>query len=150
MNKCKNCKSTRLVDLFSLGNLSFTGKFPKNKNANIKKRKIAIAICKKCSLVQLDKSFDLKYLYNPDYGYRTGVNRTMTNHMKSIKETLSLKTRLNSGDSVMDIASNDATLLNFYGKNIIKVGIDPLVNKYINYYKNIDYKISDFFPQIKF
>ena len=149
MNKCKNCKSTRLVDLFSLGNLSFTGKFPKNKNANIKKRKIAIAICKKCSLVQLDKSFDLKYLYNPDYGYRTGVNRTMTNHMKSIKETLSLKTRLNSGDSVMDIASNDATLLNFYGKNIIKVGIDPLVNKYINYYKNIDYKISDFFSADK-
>ena len=88
MNKCKNCKSTRLVDLFSLGNLSFTGKFPKSKNVNIKKKKIAIVICKKCSLVQLDKKFNLKYLYNPDYGYRTGINKTMTNHMKSIKETV--------------------------------------------------------------
>ena len=120
MNKCGNCKSTRLVDLFSLGNLSFTGKFPKNKNVNIKKKEIGITICKKCSLVQLSKNFDLKYLYNPDYGYRTGINRTMTNHMKSIKETLSRKAKLNSGDSVMDIASNDATLLNFYNKKYNK------------------------------
>ena len=149
MNKCRNCKSAGLVDLFSLGNLSFTGKFPKSKNVNIKKREIGIAICRKCSLVQLNNSFDLKYLYNPDYGYRTGINKTMTNHMKSIKETLSRETKLNSGDSVMDIASNDATLLNFYSKNIIKVGIDPLVNKYIKHYKNIDHKISDFFSANK-
>ena len=149
MNKCRNCKSARLIDLFSLGNLSFTGKFSKSKNVNIKKREIGIAICRKCSLVQLNNSFDLKYLYNPDYGYRTGINKTMTNHMKSIKETLSRETKLNSGDSVMDIASNDATLLNFYSKNIIKVGIDPLVNKYIKYYKNVDHKISDFFSANK-
>ena len=57
MNKCRNCKSARLIDLFSLGNLSFTGKFPKSKNVNIKKREIGIAICRKCSLVQLNNSF---------------------------------------------------------------------------------------------
>ena len=45
--------------------------------------------------------------------------------------------------------SNDATLLNFYSKNIIKVGVDPLVNKYIKFYKNINYKISDFFSADK-
>jgi len=39
--------------------------------------------------------------------------------------------------------------INFYNKNIVKVGIDPLVNKYIKYYKKIDYKISDFFSSSK-
>tara|TARA_Y100000590_G_C15695879_1_gene1005088 strand:+ start:22 stop:1236 length:1215 start_codon:yes stop_codon:yes gene_type:complete len=149
MNKCRNCKSKNLLRLFSLGNLSFTGKFPKNKSTNIKKKQLGLVICSKCSLVQLNKSFNLKYLYGPDYGYRTGINQTMTNHMADIKEKLIRRVKLRSGDSVLDIASNDATLLNFYNKNIIKVGIDPLVNKYFKYYKKVNYKISDFFSADK-
>ena len=149
MNKCRSCKNKKLVNLFSLGNLSFTGKFPKKKSTNIKKRELGLIMCSKCFLVQLNKNFDLKYLYNPDYGYRTGINKTMTNHMNNIKKMLSHKSKLISGDHVLDIASNDATLLNFYNKNIVKVGIDPLVNKYIKYYKKIDYKISDFFSSSK-
>jgi 2-polyprenyl-3-methyl-5-hydroxy-6-metoxy-1,4-benzoquinol methylase len=149
MNKCRSCKNKKLVNLFSLGNLSFTGKFPKKKSTNIKKRELGLIMCSKCFLVQLNKNFDLKYLYNPDYGYRTGINKTMTNHMNNIKKMLSRKSKLISGDHVLDIASNDATLLNFYNKNIVKVGIDPLVNKYIKYYKKIDYKISDFFSSSK-
>ena len=129
--------------------MSFTGKFPKNKRTNIKKTELGLVICSNCSLVQLNRNYNLKYLYNPDYGYRTGINKTMTNHMNNIKKMLSLKSKLISGDHVLDIASNDATLLNFYNKNIVKVGIDPLINKYIKYYKKIDYKISDFFSSSK-
>ena len=129
--------------------MSFIGKFPRNKRTNIKKTELGLVICSNCSLVQLNRNYNLKYLYNPDYGYRTGINKTMTNHMNNIKKMLSRKSKLISGDHVLDIASNDATLLNFYNKNIVKVGIDPLVNKYIKYYKKIDYKISDFFPSSK-
>ena len=129
--------------------MSFTGKFPRNKRTNIKKTELGLVICSNCSLVQLNRNYNLKYLYNPDYGYRTGINKTMTNHMNNIKKMLSRKSKLISGDHVLDIASNDATLLNFYNKNIVKVGIDPLVNKYIKYYKKIDYKISDFFSSSK-
>jgi SAM-dependent methyltransferase len=49
------------------------------------------------------------------------------------------------GDHVLDIASNDATLLNFYPKNVITVGVDPLVNKYKKYYNKINQKIPNFF-----
>ena len=149
MDKCRNCKSLKLLNLFSLGSMSFTGKFPKSKRTNIKKTELGLVICSNCSLVQLNRNYNLKYLYNPDYGYRTGINKTMTNHMNNIKKMLSRKSKLISGDHVLDIASNDATLLNFYNKNIVKVGIDPLVNKYIKYYKKIDYKISDFFSSSK-
>ena len=149
MKNCRSCKSSKLVNLFSLGNMSFTGKFPKNKEVNIKKTKLSLVICSKCSLVQLDRNYNLKYLYNPDYGYRTGINKTMIKHMVSIKEILSSKSNLNPGDHVLDIASNDATLLNCYNKNTIKVGVDPLVNKYIKYYKNVNHKIPDFFPSKK-
>jgi len=149
IKKCKNCDSSRLSNLFSLGNLNFTGKFPKSKYTNIRKAHLGLVMCKDCSLVQLNRSFNLKYLYGPDYGYKTGINKTMRDHMSDICLMLSKRSKLNPGDCVLDIASNDATLLNFFSKNIIKVGIDPLVNKYINFYKKINYKISDFFSADK-
>ena len=149
IKKCKNCYSSSLSNLFSLGNLNFTGKFPKSKSTNISKAHLGLVMCKKCTLVQLNRSFNLKYLYGPDYGYKTGINKTMRDHMSDIRLMLSKKSKLKAGDYVLDIASNDATLLNFYSKNIVKVGVDPLVNKYISFYKKINYKISDFFSANK-
>ena len=46
---------------------------------------------------------------------------------------------------VLDIASNDGTLLNFYNKKIITFGIDPILNKYKKYYKNINFFFIKFF-----
>ena len=77
MNKCRNCKSLKLSNLFSLGSMSFTGKFPKNKRTNIKKTELGLVICSNCSLVQLNRNYNLKYLYNLDYGYRTGIPNSL-------------------------------------------------------------------------
>ena len=62
--------------------LNFTGKFASQKRTIIPKAKIKILICNKCRLVQLDRNFDKKFLYGKDYGYRTGINQTMTNHVR--------------------------------------------------------------------
>ena len=145
IKKCRNCRSKNLINLFSLGNLSFTGMFPKRDYINIRKANLGLVMCSSCSLVQLNRNYNLKYLYGPDYGYRTGITKTMKNHMNDVQKMLARKSNLIRGDYVLDIASNDATLLNFYNKNVFKVGIDPLVNKYYKYYKGVNYKISDFF-----
>ena len=106
--------------MFSLGKLSFTGKFPKKEKENIPKAELGLVICKNCELVQLSRNFDLKYLYGLDYGYRTGINQTMTNHMRTIqKYTTKRILKLNKKDAILDIASNDGTLLNFYNKKFL-------------------------------
>ena len=145
LKKCRNCNSKKISNLFTLGNQSFTGKFPEYPNQIVKKGEINLVICNKCNLVQLGNRFDLKYLYGPSYGYRTGINQTMTNHVQQITRYLKNKVKLSKSEAVLDIASNDGTLLNFYDKNIIKFGIDPLVKKYLSNYKKINYKISSFF-----
>ena len=142
---CRNCKNTELFDLFSLGKISFTGKFPNTIRQNVPKAYLNVLMCKKCKLVQLDRNFDLNYLYGKSYGYRTGINKTMTDHVKKIVRKCSALVKLKSKQYVLDIGSNDATLLNFYPNDIIKVGVDPLVNKYKKFYKKINYKISNFF-----
>ena len=142
---CINCKNKRLNKIFSLGKLCFSGRFAKNYKENIPSEKLNIIFCKNCKLVQLDRSFDPNYLYGDGYGYRTGINKTMTDHVNCTVKQITKIVKLNRYDCVLDIASNDGTLLNFYNSNIVKVGIDPLVNKYKKYYKNINHKISNFF-----
>ena len=142
---CRNCKNSKFTNLFSLGKISFTGKFTKSFFHNVPKKYLHLLMCTKCKLVQLDRNFNLKYLYGKDYGYRTGINKTMTNHVKQIVKKSSNLVNLKAADHVLDIASNDATLLNFYPKNIITVGVDPLADKYKKYYNKVNYKISNFF-----
>ena len=93
INKCRICKQKKLRKLFSLGKLCFTGKFPAA-NQTIKKEPIDLVICTSCELVQLGHNFDLRYLYGPDYGYRTGINNTMLNHVKKVVFYLSKKTKI--------------------------------------------------------
>ena len=146
---CRNCGNNKFFNLFSLGKMSFTGKFSKNFANNVPSTVISLLMCKKCKLVQLNQNFKQKYLYGKDYGYRTGINKTMTEHVQKLVKKCSDLVKLKSRDHVLDIASNDATLLNFYKSNVVKVGVDPLVSKYKTYYNKVDYKISDFFKVSK-
>ncbi len=147
IKRCRSCNNENLIFLFTLGNLAFTGKFP-DKTQIIPKAKLTLVMCSKCKLVQLDRNFNRNYLYGKDYGYRTGINKTMTEHVKLVAKEAQKKIKLFPGELVLDIASNDGTLLNSYSdKSIIKVGIDPLIYKYKKYYKKIDYSFSNFFSE---
>ena len=46
-------------------------------------------MCRNCKLVQLDRNFNPKYLYGKDYGYRSGINKTMTEHLTKTTKELS-------------------------------------------------------------
>ena len=94
IKKCRNCRNAYLSNLFSLGDLSFTGKFPKNKFTNVQKANLSLVMCNKCFLVQLSRNYNLKFLYGADYGYRTGINKTMTEHMKNVQKMLHRKSKL--------------------------------------------------------
>ena len=51
-------------------------------------------MCKKCNLVQLSKNFNPKIMYDTNYGYRTGINKTMTDHVKSVVKKMIQKLKL--------------------------------------------------------
>ena len=145
IKKCRSCAGKNLEFLFSLGKMCFTGKFANNFIKSIPADKLTLVICKKCKLVQLDRNFNPKFLYSRDYGYRTGINNTMTNHVKHVAQEAINRAKPKNNDYILDIASNDGTLLNSYNKKFYTVGIDPLVNRYKKHYKKINKKISDFF-----
>ena len=150
IKKCRICKSKNLQIVLNLGSQALTGKFPKSSKKKILKTPLSISICKHCKFVQLTHNFDNAYLYNFEYGYESGINSTMKNHLLKIAQKVSKIKKLTKKSVVVDIASNDGTLLNSYNKNIVKVGIDPILNRFKKNYRNIKYKIPDFFSYNKF
>jgi NDP-4-keto-2,6-dideoxyhexose 3-C-methyltransferase len=130
ITKCRICKSVRLKGVLDLGNQAFTGKFPSSKTRNIEKSPLSISLCLKCKFVQLSHNFKSSYLYNLEYGYESGINSTMKNHLSKITKKVAKLKKLTKNSMVVDIASNDGTLLNSYNKNVIKVGIDPILNRF--------------------
>ena len=146
IKKCRSCNSNKLQKLFSLGNQSFTGIFPKNKNQKVPRGKLILVICNRCKLVQLSENFNLKKMYGNNYGYRTGLNLSMVNHIKDKINFLKKKFRIVKDDIVIDIGANDGTLLSFLDPKKNKlIAVDPTIKKFNKFYKKNIIKVPNFF-----
>ena len=111
--------------------------FPKTKKNSLREIPMVLEICRECKLAQLAHNYELSKLYNKNYGYKSGINQSMKNHLKFITyEAMKFKP-LKKNDIVLDIASNDGTLLKNYNKNLIRVGVDPVIKKYRKNYKKM-------------
>jgi hypothetical protein len=145
---CRSCSSKKIVSLFSLGTLYFTGFFLKNRKSKAPKGKLTIVICLNCKLVQLDRNFSLKFMYGSNYGYRTGLNKSMVDHIKLKAEYLNKNFMLKKKMIILDIGSNDGTLLNFFkNKNYTLIGVDPTIAKFKKFYDRSVNLIPNFFSK---
>ncbi len=59
------------------------------------------------------------------YWYRSGINTTMRNELKSIVTSITDIMDFKENDLWIDIACNDGCLLSYVPKNLIRIGIDP-------------------------
>jgi len=129
----------------SLGNQYLTGIFPNSINQKVPKGDLGMVICNKCSLLQLQDSFDADVMYGDNYGYLSSLNLHMVKHLKSKSDKLKKISQLEKSDIVIDIGSNDGTSLQNYNKDFILIGVDPTINKLKNFYRKDIITISDFF-----
>ena len=82
-------------------------------------------MCKSCGHVQLLDIIDPKFLYS-DYTYSSGNSSGLVKHFKEYADNIVNKYKPKEGSLVVDVGSNDGTLLSFFKKNKLKVlGIDP-------------------------
>lgn len=147
IHKCRSCKSKKLEKAFNLGNQFLTGVFPENKKQYVTKGYLSLVICKNCSLLQLEHSFDTEEMYGDNYGYMSSLNQAMFDHLKNKVAKLKSKINLVSNDIIIDIGSNDGTFLSFFEKKFKLIGVDPTIKKFHKFYKKNILKISDFFSK---
>ena len=150
IEKCRISNSSNIISVLSLGEQYLTGVFPSTKNSEITKGPLELVWVPESQLLQLHHSYDLGEMYGDNYGYRSGLNQSMVNHLENKIQNLEKRIGISVGDCVIDIGSNDATSLKAYkSKGIKRIGVDPTGEKFRQYYTDDIQLIPDFFPSKK-
>ncbi|MDO8579879.1 MAG: hypothetical protein Q7S13_00170 [Candidatus Omnitrophota bacterium] len=129
IQKCRICGNPDLTSIVNLGIQALTGLFPKEPGQRISEGPLELLKCNEangCGLVQLRHSFDINEMYGANYGYRSGLNQSMVHHLEKIAKQITQRTHLKDQDLVVDIGSNDGTLLRSYPNQQCRLlGVDP-------------------------
>ncbi len=126
---CRVCGSDKLDSLFSLGEQYVNNFVPKDEVHKGIKAPLELVFCENCTLVQLRHSAPQEILYARFYWYKSGVTETMKKALRDITRTAEEVFHLKSGDVVLDIGSNDGTMLRTYAiPGLITVGVEPADN----------------------
>lgn len=155
ISRCRICGNENLVSIIDLGVQKLTGVFPRS-GQDVKEGPLELVKCMPqnkgcCGLVQLRHSCAGEEMYGVNYGYRSGLNQDMVNHLDDLTDTIEELVPLSEGDIVLDIGSNDATLLKSYKhKNLDLIGIDPTGIKFKKFYTDNIKLVTDFFSKEKF
>lgn len=147
---CRICGNRKLTEIVNLGDQAFTGLFPRTGDARVPYGPLELVKCSEkdhgCGLVQLRHSFDPDQMYGATYGYRSGLNASMVQHLHRRVADARQRVSLSAGDVVLDIGSNDCTTLRAYGDNGYRlIGIDPSASKFRRFYPDWVEAIPDFF-----
>ena len=150
IKRCRVGNSNNLINVLSLGEQKLTGVFPSDKNEEELGGPVDLVWCPESGLLQMLQSYSLEAMYGDNYGYRSGLNNSMVNHLNKKINYLENYVKPVHGDLVIDIGSNDATSLKAYKGSYKKVGIDPTGLKFKKYYSDDIKLIPDFFTAEKF
>ncbi len=102
-------------------------------------------------MLQLKHNTPKSLLYTERYGYKSGINNTMKKELKEIVEKATGKIKIKTRNLIaLDIGANDGTLLGNYGKDVLKVGAEPIKKLAKECKQKADIVINDFFNQRSF
>jgi hypothetical protein len=146
IDRCRVSGSTHLVKVLSLGEQELTGVFPRSKDEKVTSGPLELVWCPASGLLQLSHSYDAAEMYGANYGYRSGLNQSMVSHLSAKTHHLERLYSPRAADVVLDIGSNDATLLKSYKTaGLQRIGIDPTGAKFREFYGDDITLVPDFF-----
>ncbi len=114
--------------VLSLGSLPLANALQDEPRKDVETYLLTVHRCMVCGLVQLGHSAPPSEMFSR-YLYATGASRTMIDHFNQYAESL-VKELSHSHEKIVDIGSNDGTLLKAFSKYGMKnlIGIEPASN----------------------
>jgi NDP-4-keto-2,6-dideoxyhexose 3-C-methyltransferase len=132
---CRICGNTDLQPILDFGVQALSSRFPRAGEADPPLAPLTLVRCTGCQLVQLLHSVAPGEMYTLHYGYKSGTNATMREHLARVAAWVEERLPLKARDIVVDIGCNDGTLLKSYSTaGLRRVGIDPLAEKFKDQY----------------
>jgi SAM-dependent methyltransferase len=128
--RCRSCDQPNLTPILSLGETPLANALLSREHLNdIEERfPLELVLCPTCSLVQITETVPPEKLFS-EYFYLSSFSETLLRHSKQNVEQLIVSRRLGSDSLVIEIASNDGYLLQYYKQAGVPVlGIEPARN----------------------
>ncbi len=90
---------------------------------------LMVFVCENCWLVQVEELEKAEDIFDSDYTYFSSYSKTWLLHAKQYADLMHERFTLSNNSLVMEIASNDGYLLQYFNeKGIPVVGIEPSAN----------------------
>ena len=127
LDRCLCCDSTDIEILLDLNNQPLANSYHDN-TKEMDEYPLGVNICNNCYHIQLTHVVNPDLLFK-DYLYVSGTTKTLHDNMKWFVDYVLETTIWGKGNSVLDIACNDGTQLNYFKDEGFKTfGIDPAEN----------------------
>ncbi len=128
VKKCQICGNNDLQLLLDLGHQSIVQSYLSEKELHYPEITYPLRLvrCEECELLQIDYVVDPRLVFPSNYPYRTGLTDMLVKNFESLAETMRLERLYEAGDLIVDIGSNDGTLLSsFKSRGMRVVGVEP-------------------------
>jgi len=129
--KCRFCKTGLEHVFIDLGNSPPSNSFLSEEELNEPEifYPLKVYVCHKCFLVQVDEYKKSDAIFGSDYVYFSSFSTSWLAHAKKYTDMMVERFGFNEQSQVIEIASNDGYLLQYFKeKNIPVMGIDPTAN----------------------
>lgn len=148
--QCRLCGSRHLQELMTIGDQYVSDFITLEQINEVKNNRyghkvpITLLLCAECKLIQQRYTAPQDFMFTRHYWYQSGVTSTMQEALGEIVNHAIAQVKLEPDDIVLDIGSNDGTLLRFYPRCCITVGVEPAHNFKTIGKQGINYLINDF------
>lgn len=128
IKKCQICGNKDLKPILDLGHQPIVQNYLSEKTMHEPEVTYPLRLvrCEECELLQIDYVVDPKLVFPPQYPYRTGLTNMLIRNFEELAEEMRNESMYAQNDLVVDIGSNDGTLLSSFQRRGARViGIEP-------------------------
>lgn len=144
---CRGCGERLPAPFLDLGAMPPANRYlgPQDSTSDEPAYPLAVAACAHCHLVQLTHTVDPSSLFS-EYAYFSSVSSSFVAHAKTLAQTLISRHGLDGSSRVVEVASNDGYLLQFFvAAGVPVLGVEPARNiAAVAQHKGID-TLAEFF-----
>ena len=126
--RCRHCGELVDLVLMDLGSAPPSNSYLTDENLRSPETwfPLRVLVCESCWLVQTQDFADPALLFDADYAYFSGYSSTWVEHCRVYADEATDRLGLDQSSRVVEVGSNDGTLLNFFQRLGMKcTGIEP-------------------------
>lgn len=126
--RCRFCGSELSIEMIDLINSPPSNSYISTDNINLPEvyYPLKVMVCNDCWLAQIDESVSHSNIFDKDYSYFSSYSKSWLSHCESYVEMITKRLTLNESSLVLEVASNDGYLLDYFKNKGIKcLGVEP-------------------------